>query len=157
MSPRCSTHRRWQRARRTRLCPTYQLLPGFLCPVSYRPVALGAGLPCGFPKTTHIMRGNTVQLIESLEFQTAATGHPFLTSALHVSPGSPQLFPANLWTPPEMSPFGGWGMLAAFLALLCCRGEPGGPDWVCASQRVCHLYPWYHAEKGVLVLKLLGL
>ena len=102
------------------------------------------------------MRGNTIQLTESWEFRTAA-GHPFLTSALHVSPGSPQLFPANLWTPPEMSPFGGWETLAAFLALLCCRGEPGDPDWVCASQRVCHLYPWYRAEKGVLVLKSLGL
>ncbi|XP_010814738.1 intercellular adhesion molecule 2 isoform X1 [Bos taurus] len=68
------------------------------------------------------MRGNTIQLTESWEFRTAA-GHPFLTSALHVSPGSPQLFPANLWTPPEMSPFGGWGTLAAFLALLCCRGS----------------------------------
>ncbi|XP_044794698.2 intercellular adhesion molecule 2 isoform X2 [Bubalus bubalis] len=52
-------------------------------------------------------------------------GHPLSPSRQHLlaDTGSPQLFPANLWTPPEMSPFGGWGMLAAFLALLCCRGS----------------------------------
>ncbi|XP_007175811.1 intercellular adhesion molecule 2 isoform X1 [Balaenoptera acutorostrata] len=37
--------------------------------------------------------------------------------------GSSRLFPASPWTPLEMSPFGGWGLLSAFLALLCCTGS----------------------------------
>ena len=80
-----------------------------------------------------------------------------LTGALHLSAGSPQLFPVSLQTPPKMSPFGGWGMLEAFLAMLCCRGEPGGPDWVCSRQRLGHLFPWCCVEKGVLVQKSLKL
>uniref|UniRef100_H0WNM3 Intercellular adhesion molecule 2 n=1 Tax=Otolemur garnettii TaxID=30611 RepID=H0WNM3_OTOGA len=36
--------------------------------------------------------------------------------------GSSQPFPRSLWTPPEMSPFGCWGLPAALLALLCCPG-----------------------------------
>ena len=59
------------------------------------------------------------QLTEGWELQTAATGHPFLTSALHISPGNPRLFPANLWTPLEMSPFGGWGWLGTAHSLSC--------------------------------------
>ncbi|XP_070629878.1 intercellular adhesion molecule 2-like isoform X1 [Bos indicus] len=53
--------------------------------------------------------------------------HPWLTSILTqkaaLQGGSPQPFPVSLRTPPKMSPFGGWGMLAAFLAMLCCRGS----------------------------------
>ncbi|XP_024616475.1 intercellular adhesion molecule 2 isoform X3 [Neophocaena asiaeorientalis asiaeorientalis] len=31
--------------------------------------------------------------------------------------------PCEPWTPLEMSPFDGWGLLSAFLALLCCTGS----------------------------------
>ncbi|XP_042112104.1 intercellular adhesion molecule 2-like isoform X1 [Ovis aries] len=52
-------------------------------------------------------------------------GHPLSPSRQHpfADTGSPQLFPVSLQTLPEMSPFGGCGTLAAFLALLCCRGS----------------------------------
>ncbi|XP_033703352.2 intercellular adhesion molecule 2 isoform X2 [Tursiops truncatus] len=53
----------------------------------------------------------------------AAPGHHSLTCALHLSPGGSRLFPGSPWTPLEMSPFGGWGLLSAFLALLCCTGS----------------------------------
>uniref|UniRef100_A0A4W2E6Y0 Intercellular adhesion molecule N-terminal domain-containing protein n=1 Tax=Bos indicus x Bos taurus TaxID=30522 RepID=A0A4W2E6Y0_BOBOX len=51
--------------------------------------------------------------------------HPVYPSQHHpfADTGSPQPFPVSLRTPPKMSPFGGWGMLAAFLAMLCCRGS----------------------------------
>ena len=67
------------------------------------------------------------------------------------------MFPVSLRMPLEMAPFGGWGALAAFLSLLCCRGEPGGPDWVRASQRLGRLFPWCRVEKGALVPKSLRL
>ena len=88
-----------------------------------------------------------------LQFLPAAC----LTGALHLSAGSPQLFPVSLRTPPMMSTFGGWGALTAFLVLLCCQGEPGGPDWVCSCQRIGRLFPWCRVEKGVLVPKSLRL
>ena len=75
------------------------------------------------------MRGNTVisfQKAGGSGLQLQVLPAACLTGALHLSAGSPQPFPVSLRTPPKMSPFGGWGMLAAFLAMLCFQGEPGG-------------------------------
>lgn len=116
------------------ICLAYQLLPSFLCLTSYRPGTLGAGLPRGLPKTTQITRGNVV--ISSQKAGGSGCGSrpplpdllpPSLSRRLSAVPCEP-------WTPLEMSPFDGWGLLSAFLALLCCTGEPGVPDGARASQ-----------------------
>ena len=123
-------------------------------------MALGAGLPRGLPKTTQIMRGNTVISLQK------AGGSGLQTQVLpcRLPDRSPSplcrqssAVPCEPVDATQDVPFW-WLWNARSLshpALL--QGEPEGPDWVPASQRVGHLYPWYHAEKWVLVLKSLRL
>ncbi|XP_047563912.1 intercellular adhesion molecule 2 isoform X2 [Lutra lutra] len=47
--------------------------------------------------------------------------------------GGPRLFPASLWMPLEMSPFGCWGLPTALLALFCCPGS--------GEEFEVHMYP----------------
>lgn len=102
---------------RVRLCPCLSAATSFLCLGSYKPGS-GARLPRGFPRSTQIMRGNTVTRSQKARGTSASMlGHHSSACILCLCSG-----PAVLRA--EMSPSGCPGLPVALLALLFCPGEP---------------------------------